>query len=563
MSFFRFPATALVATTFARLSAVAAAPAAAPDYAALTAAAHAANLTTEPIASGPFAPTWDSLKAYQIPEWFRDAKFGIWAHWGPQCQPEMGDWYAQKLYKPGSTDAKTGQLKPNPINQYHIARYGSPSQFGFKDVIPTWEAERWDPVKLMALYKRAGAKYFMALANHHDNLDLWDSKYQPWNSVVLGPKKDLIAGWEKAARAQGLRFAVSVHASHSWNWYETAQGADGDGKLTAADGKGKWWDGLDPQDLYAQSHPAGNANWDWAYKPPAVANDPRAPDAAYLNKFYNRTIDLINRYNPDAIYFDDTVLPMYPISDVGLKIAAHYYNRSLATHGGKLEAVIYGKHLDDLQKQCLVYDIERGKAPTILPLAWQTDTCIGDWHYRRSIYEQHHYKKSSDVIRMLIDIVSKNGNLMLNVPLRGDGTPDSDELAILNEIGTWMDVNSQAIFATRPWKVYGEGPSLTAIHEKGSFDGLKDVAPFTAEDVRYTVSKDGRTLYALVLGVPGKELRLTSLGAKTGLLDREIRKVEQFGTKAVRWSREADALVISPAPVSGAPAAVVFKVSLK
>ncbi len=547
---------------FAAASANLFAAEAAPDFAARTAAARAANATTEAIASGPFTPTWDSLKTYETPEWFRDAKFGIWAHWGPQCQPEMGDWYARKLYEATTTDKKTGEVHTNLINQFHVARYGPTSKFGFKDVINTWEAERWDPVKLMALYKNAGAKYFMALANHHDNFDLWDSKYQPWNSTVLGPKKDLIAGWEKAARAQGLRFAVSVHASHAWNWYETSQGADGDSQLTAADGKGKWWNGLDPQDLYAQSHPVGNANWEWTYKPAATANDPRSPDAAYINKFYNRTIDLINRYNPDAVYFDDTVLPLDPISDVGRKIAAHYYNRSLAKHG-QVEAVIYGKHLDDTQKHSLVYDIERGKAPDILPRPWQTDTCIGDWHYRRSIYENHSYKKSGDVIRMLADIVSKNGNLMLNIPLRGDGTPDPDEVQVLKEIGDWMDVNSQAIYATRPWKVYGDGPSVTATQEKGHFDGLKDVGVFTGLDVRYTVSKDGRTLYAIALGAPSDELKLTSLGTKAGLLDRDILKLEQLGAKSIRWTQTNDALVISPTPTAGTPSAVVFKISLK
>ncbi|MES1167670.1 MAG: alpha-L-fucosidase, partial [Oleiharenicola lentus] len=352
-------------------------------FAAATAAARAANATTEPMAAGKFAPTWESLEQYETPEWFRDAKFGIWAHWGPQCQPEMGDWYARQMYQPG-----------NPIHAFHTARYGPAAKFGFKDVIHTWEAERWDPAKLMALYKRAGAKYFMALANHHDNLDLYDSKYQPWNSVNVGPHKDLIGGWAAAARANGLRFAVSVHSSHAWNWYEVAQRADPegkykdlpyDGKLTAADGQGRWWDGLDPQDLYAQNHPPADANWEWKPKTPGPAEgpDPRLPDAAYLNEFFNRTADLINRYNPDAVYFDDTRLPFEPYSDVGLRIAAHYYNRSAALHGGKNEAVINGKKLTEAQRKAMVYDIERGKAGDILPQPWQTDTCIGDWHYKR------------------------------------------------------------------------------------------------------------------------------------------------------------------------------------
>jgi alpha-L-fucosidase len=216
----------------------------------------------EPMQKGNFQPTWESLQQYQAPQWFRDAKFGIWAHWGPQCQPEAGDWYARHMYVEGHQQY-----------QFHVKHYGHPSKFGFKDVIHQWKAENWDPAKLMTLYKRAGAQYFVALANHHDNFDNYDSKYQPWNSFNMGPGKDLIGGWAKAARDNGLRFGVSVHAAHAWSWYETAQQADKtgplagvpyDGKLTQADGSGQWWQGYDPQELYAQNHiPGKKLEWDW------------------------------------------------------------------------------------------------------------------------------------------------------------------------------------------------------------------------------------------------------------------------------------------------------------
>ena len=192
---------------------------------------------------GPFKPTWDSLQAYQTPQWFRNAKFGMWAHWGPQCEPEAGDWYARGMYMEGSRQYK-----------YHLEKYGHPSKFGFKDIIHQWKAEKWDPEELVSLYKNAGAKYFVALANHHDNFDLYNSKYQKkWNSTLIGPKKDIIGGWAKAAKNNGLPFGVSVHASHAWSWYEVAQRSDKqgpyagipyDGKLKKSDGKGKWWDGL-------------------------------------------------------------------------------------------------------------------------------------------------------------------------------------------------------------------------------------------------------------------------------------------------------------------------------
>ncbi|HLV81964.1 MAG TPA: alpha-L-fucosidase, partial [Chthonomonadaceae bacterium] len=200
------------------------------------------------LAPGPFAPNWESLKQYRCPQWFQDAKFGIWAHWSPQCVPEQGDWYARNMYLQGSDQYN-----------YHVAHYGHPSKFGYKDICNLWKAEHWDPDRLIRLYKRAGAKYFVALANHHCNFDCWNSKYQTWNSVNIGPHKDIVGIWAKTARRYGLRFGVTVHSARSWNWFEVAHGSDKtgplagvpyDGSLTKADGKGQWWDGYDPQDLY-------------------------------------------------------------------------------------------------------------------------------------------------------------------------------------------------------------------------------------------------------------------------------------------------------------------------
>src|SRR6185503_10273440 len=245
---------------------------------------------------------------------------------------------------------------------------------------------------------------------------------------------DLIGGWAKAARKYGLKFGVSVHAAHAWTWYEPSQ--DFDGKLTKADGAGKWWDGLDPQDLYAQNHPlsesARNPNkihsqWNWG-------NGASIPDQAYCDKFYNRTVDLINKYHPDLIYFDDTALPLWPVSDAGLKIAAHFYNSNLKRGNGVGAGVLFGKILNDEQLKTMVWDIERGVPDRTLPFAWQTDTCIGDWHYNRRVYERNGYKSAKTVVHMLADIVSKNGNLLLNVPVRGDGSIDEKEQAVLEDI---------------------------------------------------------------------------------------------------------------------------------
>jgi len=516
----------------------------------------------EPVAAGKFAPTWESLKQYQTPEWFRDAKFGIWAHWGAQCEPEAGDWYARKMYLEGDADYKS-----------HLAHYGHPSTNGFKEVIHAWKAENWNPDKLLALYKRAGAQYFFALANHHDNFDNWDSQYQPWNSVKLGPQKDLIGGWAKAARKQGLRFGVSVHAAHAWTWYEPAQGADKtgplagvpyDGKLTKADGIGQWWDGLDPQDLYAQNHTPSpgfekggsiNGRWNWG-------NGASQPDQAYCDKFYNRTMDLINKYQPDLIYFDDSALPLWPVSDAGLKIAAHFYNRNMALHNGNNEAVLFGKGLDADQQQCMAWDIERGVSPTIVPHPWQTDTCIGGWHYDRALYDRNGYKSTKTVIHMLADIVSKNGNLLLNIPVRGDGTIDDKELAIVEGIAAWMDVNKEAIFGTRPWKTFGEGPASEGATLNGHGFNEGKGRPMTAADFRFTAK--GSVIYAIELGWPTNAVAIKALGKSAGLPGQTISKIQLLGSnEKIKWSQTDDALTIKAPKKKPGDIAIVFKITTR
>ncbi|MFB6343291.1 alpha-L-fucosidase [Saccharicrinis sp. FJH62] len=483
----------------------------------------------EKMQTGIFEPTWESLKQYEVPEWFRDAKFGIWAHWGPQCQPEAGDWYGRHMYVQGHWQYN-----------YHLEHYGHPSEFGFKDVIHDWKADKWDPEKLVALYKRAGAKYFFAMGNHHDNLDLWGSKYQEWNSVNVGPHKDILAGWAKAAKANNLPFGVSIHSAHAWRWYETAQQSDKtgdlagvpyDGTLTKEDGKGTWWEGLDPQNLYAQNHPLsknsedpGSIGSQWAW-----GNGATPPSEEYCLNFYNRTVDMINTFEPDLIYFDDTGLPLWPVSNVGLELAAHYYNKNMADHDGKLEAVLFGKILTDDQKECLVWDVERGAPDAIQDKAWQTCTCIGGWHYDRSLYERSGYKSAKTVIQMLVDIVSKNGNLLLNIPVRGDGSIDEKELAVVKGITEWMDTNSECIYGTRPWAVYGEGPkadSANPIKDQGFNEGRG--AAYSSEDIRFT--KKGDVLYAVVMDQPeSNQIRIKSLAVNGPHFNDKMKNVELVG----------------------------------
>jgi len=513
----------------------------------------------EPMAQGSFKPTWESLQQYKVPEWFRNAKFGIWAHWGPQCQPEQGDWYARFMYAEGNREYK-----------WSTQNYGHPSEYGFKDVCNAWKAENWNPEKLVTLYKKAGARYFFGMGNHHDNFDMWDSKYQPWNSVNIGPKKDIIDGWAKAARKNGLYFGVSIHAAHAWTFYETAQRSDKegpkagvpyDGNLTKADGKGKWWEGYDPQDLYAQRHPLSkgsektssiHSQWEWS-------NGASVPSKEYCDKFYNRTVDLINHYNPDLLYFDDTALPLWPISDAGLRIAAHYYNQNMQQHKGKLESVIFGKILTADQKKCMVWDVERGAPDKIQEQPWQTCTCIGEWHYRRSIYDNDKYKTAKEVVHMLADIVSKNGNLLLNIPVRGDGTIDEKEVKVVEKIGEWMAVNSEGIYDTRPWKVFGEGPTAenaNPINAQGFNEGKTS---YSSKDIRFT-TKNG-VLYAIVMGWPedGKVV-IKSLSISHLPNQKNIKQVELLGSGNVKFVSGADGLTVTLPTKKGSDIAFILKI---
>lgn len=514
----------------------------------------------EKMMEGKFEPTWESLKNYKVPQWFRNAKFGIWAHWGPQCVEGTGDWMARSMYMEGTREYK-----------YHVEHYGHPSEVGFKDIIPLFKAEKWDPDKLVALYKKIGAQYFFVLGNHHDNMDLWDSKYQPWNSMNMGPKRDLLAEWEKAARKYGLPFGISFHADHAWTWYEPSQRYDRegvkagiyyDGKLTKEDGKGKWWEGYDPQDLYAQNHPMSEGSWSdgMIHKQWAWGNGACQPTQEYCTNFYNRTLDAINRYNPDLIYFDVTVVPFYPISDAGLKIAAHFYNHNMATHQGNLEAVMFGKILDEEQRKALVWDVERGAPDRIVEEPWQSCSCIGGWHYNTSIYENNGYKSAASVVKLLVDIVSKNGNLLLSVPLRADGIFDEKEEIILKDLGDWMAINKESILSTRPWKVFGEGPiaeSSVPINAQGFNEGTYNKA--TSEEIRFT--QTDKNLYAIVLAWPKeKQVLIKSLATEGDLYPGKITKVELLGYGKIPFTRTDKGLLINMPDISGNKIAPVFKI---
>jgi len=481
---------------------------------------------------------WTSLtQSYQAPDWFRDAKFGIWAHWSAQCVPEAGDWYGRLMYVQG-----------HPTYQHHLTHYGHPADHGFLEIEGAWKAEAWDPQSLIALYKKAGAKYFMALGCHHDNLDTWASSHQAWNATRVGPKRDIVGTWEKIVREAGLRFGISNHSSHAWHWWQTAYGYDADGpragqrydafKLTKADGKGKWWEGLDPQELYTgASYPppdgitsiaAMNA-WHDAHDGRWLETAPPAP-AGFVANWLARQKEMVEKYRPDIIYLDDFGVPF---GSTGLEALAHYYQQSLAWHG-KVDVVVTAKQLSAYQRRGLMEDIERGYSDHLRAEPWQTCTCIGDWHYNRQRFLDKSYVPAPQVIQRLCDVVSKNGNLLLSIPVRGNGTIDAEEEKIVAGITAWMAVNGEAIHGSRPWRIYGEGPTKV----DGGMFGEGKVLAFQPEDVRFTV-KSG-VLHMAMLRWPDAPVRVPSLGLGP-LKGARIARATLLGGGAVTVRQEADA----------------------
>ncbi len=480
-------------------------------------------------AAGTFQPTWESLQRYQCPEWFRDAKLGFWGILGPQSQAGDDSWYARRMYIEGGAPYR-----------FHLEHFGHPSQFGYKDLAAQWKADRFDPDRLMELFKKAGAKYFVALGTFHDNWDNWNSKYHRWNSVKVGPQKDIVGMWAAAAKKQGLRFGVSEHLERSYSWFNTNKGSDKQGKYA-----GVPYDGNDSKfaDLYFSPHDDSNV----AY--------PKNPPESWMREWFWRIRDLVDSYQPDLLYTDGAV----PFDDIGRSLMAHFYNANAAWHTGRLEAVYnikdmnhrvgrdHGEYIDGIAVQ----DVERGGLPDIKLQPWQTDTCIGDWFYKAGF----NYKSAKEVIAFLCDVVSKNGNLLLNIPLKHDGTIDSDEVAVLAGMADWMAVNGEAIFGTRPWLVFGEGPNN--IKNKGGSHYTESVfAQMTARDIRFTTK--GGALYAIALGWPNDgKLRIRSLAKSSG----KIENVALLGHAGkLAWLQTEDELLVTLPDAMARKDAVALKI---
>ncbi len=415
------------------------------------------NLPKLPVAEGPYPANWSGLsQLYTVPDWWREAKFGAWAHWDPQSMPEQGDWYARGMYVEGSKQYK-----------FNLAQFGHPSVYGYKDICNNWVIDRWNPAELMDLFVEMGARYFMAMGVHHDNFDCWNSTYQPWNSVNVGPKVDIVGIWEKEARKRGMRFGIGFHNTpgRTWGQFMTVRytsdksgpmkGVPYDALQTVVDGKGKWWDGMDPVDLYGPIHDK---------KDPLLS--------PFANQFMWRIDDAISKYHPDVIYFDEHAGDSQ--MDLGVRMGlgflapdliANFYNKSLKWNKGKMDVVInlkgVGGRYNSFQNNpellpmvdhSLVKSTEAIIESEIMAYPFQTETSIADWHYMTG----QKYMDAKKAIGLLLQNVSRNGSMLLNITQHGRGDLDPQVIQFCKDVGAWLKINGEAIYGSRPFEVSGE-----------------------------------------------------------------------------------------------------------
>jgi alpha-L-fucosidase len=516
-----------------------------------------------PIADGPCDPTWRSLgDHFKQPKWWREAKIGMWLHWGPQSVGEDGDWYAKWIYMPREAWGAYSRVYP-----HHLQRFGHPSEFGYKDALLLWKAEKWDPDKLMALYKRAGARYVIGQGMHHDNFDLWNSKYQPWNSVKIGPQRDILGRWEKAARAHGIRFGIAFHGDYSLWWYQPAFLHDLDGPQKGVpydaaqnyDGKQTWWKdlGLDLKDLYGidlkedVDYPADKKSEDertaFRFRDPLSHGIPNGDlkvhrDFAvwYATKWTKRVMDAIDQFSPDFIYFDGG--GSYPFcghgtgkglrADATPRVIAHLYNKSIAEHGGKLEAMAFTKGNED--SRAVAVNIESSFPANIKQdCTWQTENGLGEWFYLKGTFYD-----SGMVIHQMLEAISRDGNYAINIPLTPAGELDPGGLKTLQDMGDWMDVNSEGIHGSSAWEVWGEGQ---IVMKSGNLNQEHAQTPYTGKDIRFT-TKNG-AVYAFLMAWPaeGKAV-IRSLAEGAG----KVTGVALLGNHAMlNWKQTAEGLTIN------------------
>ena len=475
----------------------------------------------------PYEANWESIGQYQIPDWFSDAKFGIFIHWGVYSVPAYGsEWYPRRMYESEVVRNARGEVQHSntEIHQYHLAKYGDPAEFGYKDFIPMFRAEKFDAGQWLDLFQQAGARYIIPVAEHHDGFAMYASTHTRWNSLNMGPKRDILRELAEATRQRGLKFGASSHFAFNWNYYTRKPG----------------WDTEDPAyaDLYSRSHPQYESC-----------------DEQFIAHWWDRTTEIIDQYQPDVLWFDFYIdnpefVPWHP------KLAAYYYNKG---REWDKEVVLQTKNFDfeSFPEGTNVLDIERGKLPGIRKFPWQTDTSVGknSWGYVSNWIS----KSPTTLIHDLVDIVSKNGCLLLNVGPKADGTIPEDQANVLLEMGKWLEINGEAIYETRPWKTFGEGPTKV---EKGHHSEGKNQA-FTAQDIRFT-QKEG-TLYALLLGWPETGMvNIESMAENAGYLKRDVASVEILGGEgSPEWELNPSGLSVRLPPNPPCEHAYVLKIDLK
>ncbi len=477
----------------------------------------------------PYAMDWTALQ-HKVPEWFRDAKFGMFFHWGPYSVPAcQNEWYSRNMYAKGL-----------PQNVYHTVKYGPLSDFGYKDFFPLFKGEKYDADEWVALVKRTGARYAGPVTEHGDNFSMWDSRVNPVNSVNYGPHRDVYGEFARAAKTAGVRLAATFHHQWLWGWFMSS---DPDADV------------YDPQNepYYGRALPLETSRmFPW-----------RLPDEDF-NRIWMRKVDeVVDRYDPDLIYFDSRTCIIGEAYRRGM--LAHFYDGP----GGRPDRVMTYK-MKDFPGGTGVYDVECGKFAQGKDFPWQTDDRLEDrvtWCY----VENPQYKPAGRIIRQLCDVVSKNGNLLLNVGPRADGTFPEEAKKELYAVGDWLALNGEAIYGTRPFRIFGEGPTvLRDAHfdvaqiqnqiVKGSFKADK-AAGFSAQDIRFTTREN--VLYAIVLGRPDSDVAIASLAADGPETSGQIERIDMLGgAEKLKWEQEDKALIIHLSGTAPFDAANVLRITL-
>ena len=492
----------LPALLISTLSSASAAPPPRQDYAAKVQKQIAA--VAAETQRGPFHADWNSLSAYRTPDWFQDAKFGIFLHWGVYSVPAFAnEWYSRNMYVPGS-----------PAFKHQVETFGPQSKFGYKDFIPMFRAEKFDANAWIDLFASAGAKYVVPVAEHCDGFAMYDSQFTDWDAAKMGPHRDVVGEIATAARAKGLRFGASSHRAEHWWWYGLGRTFDSDVNDQKNDG------------LYgpAAKMSLPGAIDDTKEPDPSHFEQWLPPDQAFVDDWLARSSELVDKYHPDFLYFDWWI--GQPAFRPALQqFAAYYYDRNAEQHKGKQEAVLTYK-IEAMPANTATLDIERGKMDALRLLPWQTDTSISihSWGY----VDHDEYRDAKSLIHQLVDAVSKNGNLLLNVGPKSDGTIPEEAKTVLLQMGAWLKVNGEAIYGTRPWTVFGEGPTKAG---KNPTAKNSDIQTYTPEDIRFT-TRDGN-LYATALGWPTNgELRIQVLGSDLPYLGGKVCSVALLGSDA-------------------------------